>query len=625
MNKIVGTWLVAILVFGAAFTGNFTGRECEKNVDTEIVKEIVRNFSNPEIVDNGKYANVEVEGANSVIYRAGEPILPRWSTTIKFPFGTRIIGVECIHSAVKEIKISKKIVPTPEPASWENHHAKTIEDEKIYGSNSSYPSKWYSYRTGGGIDNGKHIAFLTIDVYPIRYIPAKNTLLYIDWAKISIKYVKTNQPQITGDEYDMVIIAPSRFTRDLQPLVEHKCGRGIETKLVTTDEIYAGEYFDSEGRDDPEKIKYFIKNAKENWNVKYILLVGGLKGQSLFGKWWVPVRYSHLFWADEYSFVSDLYYADLYWSNGSFCSWDSNGNGVFGEWSKSGMEKDELDLTPDIYLGRLPCRNNIEVKIMVDKIIDYEKNTYGKPWFERMVVVGGDNFPDPATNYYEGEVVGDKALEYLDGFEGEKIYASQGKVNPRLIKKAIGKGCGFLLFHGHGSPISWTTHEPDNFDEWCRGINVLDESFFFNRGLPITIFGGCHTAMFNISIFNHPWTGIVPFFEDLSWRLTRKIGGGSIATLGYTDFPVATPGEYGDLDGDGINEPDCVEGGYGYMALRFIHAYGNGTEILGEIWSEAVTEYIITFDCMETRWDGHTAEGFVLLGDPSLKIGGYPT
>lgn len=259
---------------------------------------------------------------------------------------------------------------------------------------------------------------------------------------------------------------------------------------------------------------------------------------------------------------------------------------------------------------------------MVDKIIDYEKNTYGKPWFNKAVVVGGDNFPDPG---YEGEIVCDKALEYLDDFEGEKIYASQGEVGPRQIKKAMGKGCGFLLFHGHGSPISWTTHEPGNFDEWCRGINVLDESFFFNRGLPITIFGGCHTAMFNISIFNHPWTHGVPFFEDLSWWLTRKIGGGSIATLGYTDFPVGTPGEHGDLDGDGINEPDCVEGGYGYMALRFIHAYGNGTEILGEIWSEAVIEYTNTFECMETRWDAHTAEGFVLLGDPSLKIGGYPT
>jgi hypothetical protein len=289
------------------------------------------------------------------------------------------------------------------------------------------------------------------------------------------------------------------------------------------------------------------------------------------------------------------------------------------------MEKDELDLIPDVYVGRLPCRNEFEVKIMVDKIIDYERNAYGKEWFKRTVVVGGDNFPDPNTNYYEGEVVTQKALDYLDEFEPVKVWASQGPVDPRSIKKAVGNGCGFLFLHGHGSPISWSTHKPGDFDKWCRGLRISNIPFFFNKGLPVTVIGGCHTAMFNISILNHPWTHGIPAPEGLSWWLTRKISGGSIATLGWTDFPVATPGEEGDLDGDGINEPDCVEGGYGYMGLRFFHAYGEkGMEILGECWGDAVKTYATTFDCMKTRWDGHTVEGFVLLGDPSLKIGGYP-
>ena len=91
--------------------------------------------------------------------------------------------------------------------------------------------------------------------------------------------------------------------------------------------------------------------------------------------WHVPVRYSLLNDGYESSFISDLYYSDIYKiidNKTVFDDWDSNGNGIFAEWNEQG--KDILDLTPDVHIGRLPCRYDFEVKIMVDKIINYEKN-----------------------------------------------------------------------------------------------------------------------------------------------------------------------------------------------------------------------------------------------------------
>ncbi|OYT61774.1 hypothetical protein B6U81_02300 [Thermoplasmatales archaeon ex4484_30] len=390
----------------------------------------------------------------------------------------------------------------------------------------------------------------------------------------------------------------------------------IKTKLVTLNEIYNGAYFTSKGRDDAEKVKYFIKDAIEEWGIKYVLLVGGRK-PGMQEEWFLPVRYANVFWVDEKKYISDLYYADIYDGNGSFCSWDTDGNGIYSEWERSGGLKDNMDLYPDVYLGRWACRSEAEVKIMVDKTIEYENSKASK----KIVLAGGDNFE---MEGYEGEIVCDKSLSYLPGFDADKIYASQMDVTSDAMKEGLNEGAMFIHLHGHGSPIYWSTHKPNGFDKWEDGLKVYDFPLFFNKEYPIAVIGGCHTAMFNMSMTVHPWTGGIPWPEGLSWWFARKYNGGAIAALGYTAFPVATPGEEGDLDGDGINEPDCVESGYGYMQLGLFYAYGmEGMQYLGQCWDYAVGRYVEHFKIPYERWDLHTIQAFVLLGDPSLKIGGY--
>ena len=46
-------------------------------------------------------------------------------------------------------------------------------------------------------------------------------------------------------------------------------------------------------------------------------------------------------------------------------------------------------------------------------------------------------------------------------------------------------------------------------------------------------------------------------------------------------------------------------------------------EYLGDCWGYAVSQYINLFTQPNAQWHLHTLQGFVLLGDPSLKIGGY--
>jgi hypothetical protein len=382
-------------------------------------------------------------------------------------------------------------------------------------------------------------------------------------------------------------------------------------------------------------MKYFIKNAFDQWGTKYVLLVGGRYGGILNEKWWIPARYTNLEdganW--EGGYLSDLYFADLYDAYGNFSTWDSNGNGIFAEWNNQG--KDILDMYPDVYVGRLACKNVNEVKTLVNKIITYETTTAGKEWFKKMVVVGGDSAPIPGDPYYEGEEENKLALEYMTGFNGVRLWTSNGNfTGPQDVIDGISAGCGFLFFDGHGNPMSWSTHPPNNESVWINGLQVKHMPKLKNgEQLPVTVCGGCHNAQFNTSLLNilkgiikegfkyFNWTFYLGEWtpECWAWKLMSVKNGGSIATMAYTGLDWFAEGDY---NNDSI--PDCTQFLSGYTNTQFFKNYGvNNMTILGQAHTQALIDYLNAFPPMAEKLDCKNVQEFVLLGDPSLQIGGY--
>ena len=142
--------------------------------------------------------------------------------------------------------------------------------------------------------------------------------------------------------YDMVIIAPAAFETTLQPLIDFKNSKGLTTTFKSMEAILA-EY---DGFDQPEQVKYFIKDAYDTWGITYVLLVGGLKSHinakdkdtisAGWKAWWVPVRYVTIPEDEDEGCLSDLYYGCLYNATGGFDSWDSSGDGVYANWGWMG-------------------------------------------------------------------------------------------------------------------------------------------------------------------------------------------------------------------------------------------------------------------------------------------------
>ena len=430
------------------------------------------------------------------------------------------------------------------------------------------------------------------------------------------------------DKYDMVVIAPSVFSETLQPLIDHKNTIGVPTFLKTTEDIY-NEY---SGIDKAEQIKYFIKDAIETQGIKYVLLVGGRNGGVFEEKWLVPVRYSNLYDGYESSFTSDLYYADVYNETGAFATWDTNGDGIIAGWN--GFKKDVLGLYPDVYIGRLPCKNVKEVQIMVKKIIDYETSDKDS-WFYDMVVVGGDSAPGDQFN--EGEEENKQAITYMGDFTANHCWTSDETfTGPEDVMNAISQGCGFLFFDGHANPASWSTHPPGDEDTWITGLTVFDMPKLENGNkFPVCVVGGCHIAQFNVSMLNIIRDlieyGPLGYFVQppymfyhmewvpkcWSWQLASMDQGGSIATMGYAGLDWFA---VGDEDGDEI--PDCTQYYSGFMNTHFFKNYGvNNITVLGEAHTQTIIDYINTYPPMNAELDCKTVEEFVLLGDPSLQIG----
>ncbi|UCD14649.1 MAG: PKD domain-containing protein [Thermoplasmatales archaeon] len=554
-------------------------------------------FSEPNIQDGDQYMTLSVKEAPSRLMEPGKPMLPVYTKIFKFPFGTKIEGVICKPSHIYQKVITGEIQPSPIPVPTGplNDSVKkrvfatsAAKDNSVYNSKDFFPYSWYDYRLGCGLDGSRRVVFLTVRFYPVQYSPGQKMIQYTKNANIEVKYSEPIQPAVFTDEYDMVIITPSEFSDKLQPLVEYKNDSGRATILVTLNDIYDGNYFPVKGRDDQEKIKYFIKNAIKGWNITYVLLAGGENK--------VPVRMSHVRDGHDDSIISDLYYADIY-EYGSFCSWDSNGNGIFGEYYDG--EVDQVDLHPDVKLGRLNFKDKDEVSTVVNKIITYESTgAYMEEWFSNFVVCGGDTFPD-GGNVPEGEYLNEHAITIMDDFIPNKIWATNKKVKwPENIDKAIEDGSGFVYMTGHGTHNCWTTHPLLNFNTWWplgTYLNLYVMNLKNGDELPVVIIGGCSNLKFSENIC-------------FGWSFLKNPDGGGIASYGNS------------ADGWGYVGTMCTQGLTGGMELSAFKAYGNqNAKTTGELWTKALNNYLKEFG-VSSAYGYKTVEEWLSFSDPSLRI-----
>ena len=579
--------IIPIIIIGFLLLSGITVT-ADSNEKTEY-KKINLNFSKPEINEQNNYITISLKEANSHLMKQNMPMLPSYTKTLIFPFGTKIKNVICKPENIQQKTITKEIMITPKPVLAGKIITSKSEENTNY---QVYPSNWYEYNVYTGLYGSMRSVFVNIHIYPIKYHKQTKTIEWINKAELKVEYTPSKPQKTTDDVYNFVIISEDDFSNNLLNLVTHKTDRGVSTKLVTLSEIYIGTYFPAQGRDDQEKIKYFIKNAIEEWGTSNIMLVGRN----------IPTRDVHVLVNedDDEIFVSDLYYADIYDGSGAFASWDTNHNDVFAEVSW-GTTDDELDLHPDVHLARIPCNNQNEVDTIVNKIINYENsNAYAQNWFSEIIGVGGDSFPGDDNEILEGEYVNDKIINIMQGFIPTRIWASEVLLTTKgPLTNALNAGAGFVDFSGHGNTHVWSTHPHKNPNVWLPspyGWLSSDITRLTNGDqLPIVVTGACSVGKFNkdSNCYCYAWL--------------KNDNGGGIGSFGATGLGWAYIGEY------------VTHALIERISLEMFKAYKNGAITLGEMWTNGINNYIHS-PGLKDETDYKTVLEWECFGDPTLAI-----
>ncbi len=448
-----------------------------------------------------------------------------------------------------------------------------------------------------------------------------------------LQLIVTYEPLPT---YDLLIIAPARFEAALEPLVAHKNATGIGTTVLTLGD--ASRMY--EGQDLPEKIKRAIAYYERHHFVRYVMLVGD---SDIF-----PVRYTLKCEGEDSNYLhsyrsGDLYYADLYEADGAtFEDWDANRDGQYGEQGcdLAHANVDNLDMRPDVAVGRVPVSSEAELTTYVTKLLQYERQAAGASWTERAVFITGDygNSKDYAN---------EAAAPLRDDLRIIKLYHDAQDCDPRQlptpdnINAQFNQGALFMTYIGHGSPSGWATGGEGGS---CPGVSSpyydtrTDMNGLHNAGkLPILLTFGCSTGQYATPA---PWDFPYVDLDDVAHDYSTYAGAKRIeperpnpSQKGYDvesmaeQFLVLT-GESGAIAFVGPVVLD-VTGQSWKLAREIFRSYAYGYTILGDAWLNGFRAYVDEMASLpnvgqglQDAWLFKNVEVFHLFGDPSLRIGG---
>ncbi len=487
------------------------------------------------------------------------------------------------------------------------------------------PETNMEWEIGTGIDMETYetTAKMSIKLHPL--LPVGDELHLIRSGSIHVSYSYPEPFSATRAEaYDMLIIAPDAFADGLKDYRDYRNNTGTTNTLVTLEEILTDVHWDIQENDTQEEIKRFIYLARINWGVDFVMLAGDQDR--------IPAR--HVMVLDGYDdtytsgsqdgrFVpSDLYYSDLFEGGGTdFCGWNDYRVGdselLWGESTSTYPNRDGMDFLPDVLLGRITPSTTGELEIMLNKIIDYELNARDSVWFNNATLCGTDTFLQ--YQYPEGEIVSDLiANNYLTSFNITKHYESLG--NLTSIASTVNRGCGFFEMADHGTYTGWGfTGDTPSGAVRSSTVSSLDNYYM----LPVVVLDACLTSGFDNENASSTTDGKDPVYgywyyppgfssssrDSLAEKFHLNPDGGGIATYGATRVGWGISG-YG--------HPTSLSG---YMNTRFFKAYSDGRTRAGELIAQAVTDYRNNLGISGTH-DVKTVTEYVLLGDPSLNIGG---
>ena len=285
---------------------------------------------------------------------------------------------------------------------------------------------------------------------------------------MTLDTIKNNWDFAGGIDY--VMISSASLLPELAPLAEFHQQSGLRVEAIDIQDIY--NQF-SYGIRNPESIRTMLKyvfSKHTNDPPRYLLLGGdcihdmdkhiGIMGQNI-----VPTHLSQVpNWGPA---SNDDYFAT-----------------VQGE-----------DNFPDLFVGRLPARTASEMKLLINKTVNYLLYPEHGYWKDNMILIGG--VEQDFTNAYNDAVksiIGPKMNVFrIDANPNSPYYMSKNAA-ANSISGFINAGVYAIIYAGHGGGLIWES----SFS--YSDLQKLHNSQWGKSGrLPIVFSFTCLTGFFESS------------------------------------------------------------------------------------------------------------------------------
>lgn len=435
-----------------------------------------------------KYVRASIDSLSN-LQCAGKPALPFYPCRVLLPPQSEVEAV-AVMGEMDIVPGEHRVKPAPVPIPWflEQNRGELAKEDDVYRSAGFFPGvepRWTLTPLAG-------YQILACNLYPVQYSPTTAEIGYYPELEVKITLRETRQVlKVRSDCEDRVralvcnpdtaeryrareymavaeknlpyVIITGRSLLNLN--VQHNFEyfknflnqRGVGADIVTVEEIYENY----PGKDQPEKLRNFIRHAFENWNTRYVLLGGDAdKGSEVVPtrRCKTDLRYVYMDGSSiniHEMMACDYYYCAL---DGDF---DANHNGYYGE------PEDDIDLEAEVAVGRAPVDNAAQVDNFVRKtVLAYQ---YADKAPAPKVLMLGEHLFSPGQCGVKRHIYGASFMNELfygadthgfhtygfSGWELGKLYDKEKSWGSSDVLRELGKfGACWVNHIGHSSPGS---------------------------------------------------------------------------------------------------------------------------------------------------------------------------
>ncbi len=476
--------------------------------------------------------------------RVGAPVLPLDAEQVILPRGMRATGAEARSLASVRIPCGP-IRPAAAPAILGPVGIGGVPPERVrpdpavYEGSALYPGEIALFRGNGRFGD---LPVASCEIRPVQFDPGKSEIVLhtrillrlevtadsrvfdspprpLEFTRVARNMVARrtggveNIPMETSTgraasldpgDYQYVIVTEDEQASAWQTYADWKTAKGLPASVSTVEWIDA-EY---SGRDLPEKIRNFIIDAVDQWGTCYVLLGGDDQI--------VPSRIAWAFdceagfYDDENDIRADLYYSDL---DGT---WDANGNDVFGE------VDDEIDLYPDVFVGRAPTDHLSDAQNVVGKFLTYERAPpagHSMDAFFFAEILWADPYTDSGIGK---DMIGS---EHFGAYEPiERQYESLGNETVASVKSALNAGPHLANHGGHAN----------------YAVLGCGDNYLYPAGVDALVNGPRYFVLYSIGC----WSAAIDY-DCIGEHFLTNGNGGAVAYVGNSRYGWGSPGNPG--------------------------------------------------------------------------------